>query len=29
MPEIRDELHDFVNRLKSHYVDFRMAAIRD
>jgi len=29
MPEIRDELHDFVDRLQSHHVDFRMAAICD
>ena len=29
MPGIRDELHDFVYRLKSHHVDFRMAAIYD
>jgi hypothetical protein len=29
MPGIRDELHDFVDRLKSHHVDFRMAAICD
>jgi hypothetical protein len=29
MPGIRDELHDFVERLKSHHVDFRMAAICD
>jgi len=29
MPGIRDELHDFVDRLQSHHVDFRMAAICD
>jgi len=29
MPEIRNELHDFVDRLKSNHVDFRMAAICD
>jgi len=29
MPGIITELHDFVDRLKSHHVDFRMAAICD
>ena len=29
MPGIRDDFHDFVNHLKSHHIDFRVAAIRD